>query len=124
MPICNQKERFKWLKRILKKGDVAYWKTKNGVIHKVEISSANEEYAIVKAEDHFVGYNRKVKLENLFKKPPEEWFKQEAEIQKRKSPYATRIIDNEESKITTFHTEGGLSLLFISTLLNCNVQTK
>lgn len=65
------------------KGDTAYWKTNGGVVYKVIVSSVNEKYAIIKGADHFVGSNRKVKLENLFKKPPKEWFKQKEIVEKQ-----------------------------------------
>lgn len=81
-----------------KKGDTAYWKTNSGVIHKVIVNNANEKYAIIKGADHFVGHNRKVKLENLFKKPPKEWFRQEAEIQKEKVRMQQELLKMKNQK--------------------------
>jgi len=66
-----------------KKGDTAYWKTNSGVVYKVIVSRAEEKYAIIKGADHFVGHNRKVRLENLFKNPPKEYFNQKKMVEKR-----------------------------------------
>jgi len=80
-----------------KKGDTAYWKA-SGVIHKVIVSHVNEKYAIIKGADHFVGHNRKVKLDNLFKKPPKEWLRQEAEIQKEKVHMQQELLKMKNQK--------------------------
>lgn len=81
-----------------KKGDTAYWKTNSGVIHKVIVSNANEKYAIIKGADHFVGHNRKVRLENLFKNPPKEWFRQEVEIKNEKVRMQQELLKMKNQK--------------------------